>query len=675
MTTVDEVRDRLDAVEIIGEHVTLKRQGRSYKALCPFHDEKTPSFVVFPESGTWRCFGACATGGDLFDFVMRIENLGFRETLEQLARRAGVDLDPPAPHQAQRQERRARLKAAVAAARDFYAERLHTDSEAEAARSYLTGRGFGTDVAKAAGLGWAPDAWQRAGDHLMSLGFDQDELVAAGLSRPRDDGGTYDAFRGRLMFPISDVRGDPIGFGARTLDPEGMPKYLNSPQGDLFDKGRTLYGLDRARHAIRRIGAAVVVEGYTDVIRAHAAGFENVVASLGTALTEHHVMLLKRFAPRIILALDADTAGQAATRRGLDVATGAAAGDLVPVVTARGLRYEQRLDVELFVATLPPGRDPDDVIRERPEAWAEAVAGARPVMEYLFGVMTADLDLNDPTGKLEAVERLIPAISEVTDPVARAAWVARLADLVRIDERAIAQHLSRGAGASGTRRGAGARRAGSWTSSGHESADSDLEAPPDDGVPWPLGPEDEGLDRSPTIAPPRDRATWLLGQLLEDPIRLTHLGEDLVHDGLDPIAESDFERAIERDLFTAVRNAAYGTPPPDAPPEHRLDALPPTHERYAAELRRRAATEPLIDTGARRRAARAGVIRLRERALRERLYELRSLLAEAEPEDEAALGARVAVVSAQLLRLQGLLNATAADRARQIGGKRDKGLG
>ncbi len=685
MTTVDEVRDRLDVVEIIGEHVTLKRSGRSYKGLCPFHAEKTSSFVVFPDSGAWRCFGACATGGDVFDFVMRFENLSFRETLEQLARRAGVDLDPPTQHQAHRQERRNRLKAAVVAARDFYAERLHSDPEAEVARRYLTGRDFGTETAKAAGLGWAPDEWRRTGDHLVALGFEEEELIAAGLSRPREGGGAYDAFRGRLMFPISDVRGDPIGFGARTLDPEGVPKYLNSPQGDLFDKGRILYGLDRARHAIRHIGAAVVVEGYTDVVRAHAAGFENVVASLGTALTEHHVMLLKRFAPRIILALDADAAGQAATRRGLDVASGAAAGDLVPVVTARGLRYEQRLDVELLVATLPPGRDPDDVIREDPTAWAAAIDGARPVMEYLFSALTADLDLDDPTGKLEAVDRLTPSISEVTDPVARAAWIARLADLVRIDERAIAQRLSRFGSGSGVRRTSRARGSGSASPIGRPDTRQDSDRPPDWGAPWPLGPADEAadpdfgletiIDNAPTITPPRDRAAWLLGQLLEDPLRVNALEEDLANDGLAPIGESDFARAVERDLFTSVRYAARGAPPPDAPQEHRLEMLPETHARYANELRRRAAGEPRIEVDARRRAARAAVIRIRERALLDRLHELCCLQAEAESDEEAALGARVVIAGAELLRLQGLLNASAADRARQVKGKRDKALG
>jgi hypothetical protein len=330
-------------------------------------------------------------------------------------------------------------------------------------------------------------------------------------------------------------------------------------------------------------------------------------------------------------------------------------------------------------------------------------------MEYLFDVLTRDLDLDDPTGKLEAVERLMPSISEVSDAVARAAWVARLADLVRIDERAIAQRLAR-AGAGGgheARRG----RAGRPGQTHHSPASSpspgravgrpELDGPAPD-QPWPIGAEEDlpeepadveagavagavagagtgARDFAPALAPPTDRATWLLGHLLLEPSRLVALRADLERDELDPVGESDFARAIERDLLAAVRHAARGVPPPDAPPEQRLDALPPTHAGYAAELRRRASGEPKIEAEAMRRAMRAAVIRIRERALLDRLFELKSLQAEVEPGDAdgdgAALDARVVSAGAQLRRLQSLLNATAADRARQIKGKRDKALG
>ncbi|RIL04715.1 DNA primase, partial [bacterium] len=468
MSTIDDVRDRIDIVEVVGEYVALKRAGRIYRGLCPFHDERTPSFVVYPDSGNWRCFGACATGGNAFDFVMRVENIDFRAALEILARRAGVVLAPPSPAAAKRESERDRMLAATAAAVDFYHAQLMRGAAADPGRAYLRARAFGADVAQAFQLGWAPAAGTALVEHLTARGFGPDALVAAGLARPREGGGgVFDLFRGRLMIPIHDARGHAIGFGARTLDPDGVPKYLNSPQSPIFDKGHMLFGLHRAARAIRAGGVAVVVEGYTDVIRAHAAGFDNVVASLGTALTEHQVKLLKRFAGVIVLALDADAAGQAATLRGLEVAREAAAGDVVPVPTASGMvRYEHRLDVELRVAALPPGRDPDDVIRADPETWRAAVAAAKPLMAYLFDALTADLDLTEPRGRIKAADRLIPVIADIPDVVGRSAWLSRLAALIQIDERDLAARLpaAGGGGRGGAPRPSGeGRRAGGAT--------------------------------------------------------------------------------------------------------------------------------------------------------------------------------------------------------------------
>ncbi|MBW2464874.1 MAG: DNA primase, partial [Deltaproteobacteria bacterium] len=384
MSGIDEVRDRLDIVEVVGDYVQLKRSGRSYKGLCPFHDEKTPSFIVFPDSGNWRCFGACAVGGDAFDFVMRLENLDFRGALEHLARRYGVVLEPPTPAAAERKSHRDRLLEATAAAAEFFHAQLMRTPAAEPARDYLRQRDFGIDTAQSFGLGWAPDEWSALATHLNGKGFNESELLDAGLVKARDSGGVYDAFRGRIVFPIHDTRGRPIGFGARTLDPEGVPKYLNSSQSEIFDKSHVLYGLHRAVRAMRSEDAAVVVEGYTDVVRAHMAGFENVVASLGTAITEHQLRALKRYTHTMVLALDADAAGQAATLRGLEVAREAAAGGVVPVPTGRGMHYAQRVDVDLRVVSMPAGKDPDDVIRDGPANWRKLVTGARPVMDYLF---------------------------------------------------------------------------------------------------------------------------------------------------------------------------------------------------------------------------------------------------------------------------------------------------
>lgn len=656
MSTIDEVRERIDIVDVVGQHVQLKKAGRTFKGLCPFHGEKTPSFVVFPDSGNWRCFGACATGGDAFDFVMRIEGLDFRGALERLAQHVGVDLEPHTPERTAEVERRDRLRAAVAqAAAYFHRELVEGGPGAEAARAYLERRGFDAPAVEAFKLGWAPDAWQGLADHLRARGFTEDELLAAGLARPRDGGGVYDAFRGRLTIPIANVRGDVVGFGARTLDPEGVPKYLNSPQTELFDKGRTLFGLDKARDAIRAAGEAVVVEGYTDVVRAHMAGFRNVVASLGTALTDHHVLLLKRYAPRVILALDADAAGEAATLRGLEVARDAAAGDAVPVPTARGvMRFEHRLEVELRVATLPAGEDPDDVIRRDPAAWRALVAGAVPVMEHLFRVLTADLDLDDPGGKMAAVDRLMPVVAGFADSVARAAWVARLADLVRMDERTLAGRLARA-----TRPAARRREA----------------APPRPSVPATGVPDEPSAAAVPaparTAAPAPDAAGRLLGHLLLAPRRADDVDLLLDAAGFEPLGGADFERPVERDLLEAVRYAALGAVPPDAPPEHDLGALPPAHAALAAALRDRALAEWMLDERTRGRMLRDAVLRMRAAQCQRALAGLRYLQAEA---DDAEGDDYARQILALNRRLSGLTAVLTQSGPRHLG-KRDRGLG
>ncbi len=444
MSASDEVRARLDIVDVVGDYVPLKRAGRVYKGLCPFHDERTPSFTVFPDSGNWRCFGACATGGDAFDFVMRIENLDFRRALEQLARRVGVELEAPSAAAAARQEAQDRLREACSAALDYYHRLLLRSSEAEGARDYLKGRGFDSATAQAFQLGFAPADGRSLCQQLRAAGFAEEELLEAGLARRREgQGGIYDYFRGRLMIPIHDAAGRVIGFGARTLEAGGIPKYLNSPQSPLFDKSHTLFGLHRAAREIRSGGVAVVVEGYTDVIRAHRAGFGNVVASLGTAITEAQVKLLAGYASQVVLALDADAAGQAATLRGLEVARQAAVGQALPQPTGRGgVRYHARASVELKVARLPAGMDPDDVLRTDPEGWRQMIDQARPVLEHLFGALTADLNLADPSHKGQAAERLLPVVAGIGDPVSRRAWLGNLAIRLGLDERVLEARMA-----------------------------------------------------------------------------------------------------------------------------------------------------------------------------------------------------------------------------------------
>jgi DNA primase len=441
--TVDEVKQRLNIVEVISAYVPLKKAGRNYKGLCPFHSEKTPSFVVFPDSQRWHCFGACGTGGDVINFVMRRENLPFPDALKMLAARAGVELTPPTPAQEAQAEERRRLWEVNRQAADYYHHLLMESPEAADARSYLARRGLRNETLRAFQVGYARDEWQALGDYLRAQSWREADLLSAGLVIERDSGGTYDRFRGRIVYPIRDARGHVCGFGARVLD-DSLPKYLNSPQTQVFDKGSVLYGIDLAREAIRRAETAVLVEGYMDVLQAHQAGFKNVIAAMGTALSQEQLAILKPVTRRLVLALDPDVAGDRATLRGLEVAKEALDSRVVPVPTARGLiRYETELDAELRILTLPEGRDPDEVILEDPEKWQRLVDESLPIMDYYFMALTADLDLSSAKDKDKAVQALLPLIAEIPSGVERAHYLQRLAALVRTDERVLAGQLER----------------------------------------------------------------------------------------------------------------------------------------------------------------------------------------------------------------------------------------
>ena len=442
MDAVDEVKQRLNIVEVISAYVPLKRAGRNYKGLCPFHAEKTPSFVVFPDSQHWHCFGACGTGGDVITFVMRRENLPFAEALKMLAARAGVELAPPSPAQEAEAQERRRLWDLNRAAAEYFHRLLMEADEAAEARTYLARRGLRDETLRAFQVGYARDSWEALGSYLRSQGWREADLLQAGLIIEREGGGgSYDRFRRRVIFPIRDARGHVTGFGGRVLD-DSQPKYLNTPQTPVFDKGSVLYGIDLAREAIRRSETAVLVEGYMDVLMAHQAGFANVVAAMGTALGQAQLATLKPITRRLVLALDADVAGDQATLRGLEVAREALEQRVVPVVTPQGLiRYEAELDAELRILTLPAGRDPDDVIRTDPAAWQRLIDEALPVMDYYFRALTAGLDLSKAKDKAAAVEALTPLIAEVANGVERGHYIQRLAAMVRTDERVLARQM------------------------------------------------------------------------------------------------------------------------------------------------------------------------------------------------------------------------------------------
>jgi DNA primase len=440
MSAVEEIKQRVDIVDFIGQYVALKKAGRSYKGLCPFHTEKTPSFVVTPERQSWYCFGACATGGDIFTFVMKKENVDFRDALQLLAERAGVTLS--AAPSAEEDARRTRLREANEAAAIFFNHALLNSEAGRSALTYLESRGLDKETIEAFQLGYSPESWDALKGHLTGRGFSEEELLAAGLLVESDRGG-YDRFRNRLMFPIRDERGRVAGFGARALD-DSLPKYLNTPQTPIFDKGGMLYALDRARESIRATGSAVIVEGYMDVIAAHQHGIGNVVASMGTALTERQIGVLKRYTRSLTLALDADAAGSEATLRGVQVATDAADKSTVPVPNWRGIiRQQDVLAADIRVLSLPAGTDPDEVIRKDREAWGPLVEEAKPVVDHLFQAVAARTDMSEPRERSRAAQELLPLVGAIGDQVVQAHYIQRLARLVQVDEDTLRRQLRR----------------------------------------------------------------------------------------------------------------------------------------------------------------------------------------------------------------------------------------
>jgi len=595
MSVIDEVKERLDLVDVVSGYVPLKKAGKNYKALCPFHTEKTPSFVVFPETQTWHCFGACNTGGDVFTFIERMEGVDFAEALRMLAERAGVELRPRSEAEVERAEALDRLRALNAAAAQYFHHLLiHTEVGATA-RAYLETRGIAPEAWEVFELGYAREEWDALIRYLTGQGYTLEELATAGLVVERRDGtGYYDRFRGRLMFPIRDVKGHVIGFGARALKAEDQPKYLNSPQTPLFDKGRVLYGLDRAYKAIRREGRAVIVEGYTDVITAHSHGFENVVASLGTALTEEQLRLLKRYTRRFVLALDADAAGTEAMLRGLEVAQEALETQPVPVPTASGyVRYESRLDAEIRILTLPADKDPDELIRADSDAWLRGVEAAVPVMEFLFRTLTADLDLNDPKAKSTATRRLLPVIAEIGDPVERAHYLQKLAHIVQVDERVLANQLrtARTSRTSHRRRG--------------PSAVAETEA---------------GLQ---TDEPPFGIEEYLLAALLDRPVWLALINGRLASLDMPPLTGDDFFTTENRVLFEAIQHAWSGDE--EASLDTLIRELPDSLSERVEFLRNRRGQEPALSAEQEEVAVWQSALRLRERARQREIEQLRFL--------------------------------------------------
>lgn len=411
MSVIREVKQRVDIVELVSEYVTLQKTGRNFKGLCPFHSEKHASFFVFPEQQAWHCFGACGTGGDIFSFVMKKESVDFGDALRLLAQRAGVTVRAPEAADRAEDEKKQRLFQINEAAAEYYHHLLSSTKAGEAASSYLAGREVTPETTKEFRLGYSPDTWDTIKKYLLNKGYKEEELVEAGLLVEKEGGGNYDRFRNRLMFPICDIQGRVTGFGARALD-DSSAKYVNSPQTLIFDKSSSVYGIDKAKSGIGKRNLAIIVEGYTDVLAAHQHGWQNVVGSMGTSLTEKQVGLIKRLTGNITLALDADVAGEEATLRSKAILA--------------------HSNTEANVILLPSGKDPDEVIREDPALWQGLVERAMPILDFAFESVLSKMDVNKVKDKSLAVQKLLPSIYEIRDPVQRFHYVEKLARALRI---------------------------------------------------------------------------------------------------------------------------------------------------------------------------------------------------------------------------------------------------
>jgi len=449
MSTISDIKERVDIVSVVSEYVQLTKAGKNYRGLCPFHSEKHGSFFVFPDRQTWHCFGACGTGGDAFSFVMKKENVEFKEALRLLAERAGVTLEQiPAPT-TERDEEKERLLSAIDIAAEFYRSLLLTSPSAAAARDYVARRKIPLEgeVGEAFRVGYSPAGWTTLRDLLLGRGYTERELVDAGLLVQKEDGGTYDRFRDRLMFTVCDAGGRVVGFGARALG-DLEPKYLNSPQSRIFDKGRLLYGIHRARTSARRQDRIILVEGYTDVLQAHQHGWDNVVAPMGTSLTEHHASLLSRITKNIYLALDGDEAGQAAAMKTIRETTGrfrnAFGQRTVAELGPKGKQtFRSVLDADIRIIVLPAGRDPDEIISETPDAWARLVDAAVPYVDFYVDTLTKSTDTSTARGKRELLAACEPVIAELEDTMDRSRFYSRLSRALKIPERDLLAEMGR----------------------------------------------------------------------------------------------------------------------------------------------------------------------------------------------------------------------------------------
>ena len=418
---VEEIKNKLNVLDVVGGYVKLTKTGVNYRGLCPFHSEKGPSFFVSPTRQMWKCFG-CGKGGDIFEFIKEIEGIEFGDALRLLATKAGVELKRENPQVA---SERKRLYEICDLACLFFEKQLGNSAYGKEAKEYLLKRGIKGESIKKWRLGYSPDTWQGLSDFLVGRGYTRDEIVKAGLAVQSEKGNNpYDRFRGRIIFPIFDSNAQVIGFGARIFkeaDKKETAKYINTPQTTLYDKSNVLYGINFAKVAVRKNNQCVLTEGYTDAIMCHQAGFENTVAVSGTALTLRHLNTLKRYSDNLLLAFDMDLAGDNATRRGINLA--------------------ESQGFNLKVISSYSEKDPADIILEDSKIWENSLKDARSIMDFYFDSALAKFDKNTPNGKKEIGRIILPAIKRLQNKIEQSHWVQKLAEKLNVSQDAILEEL------------------------------------------------------------------------------------------------------------------------------------------------------------------------------------------------------------------------------------------
>ena len=576
MIDSDEIKQRIDIVEYISRYTPLKKAGRQYKGNCPFHTEKTPSFYVYPDQGRWHCYGACSEGGDVISFLMKKESLTFIESLQVLGREVGIEVDQAGGegHTSKRES----IYALNAAAEQYFCATLRDNPNAAEARDYLYRRGIDAETQARFRIGFAPDAWNGLRDYLTEKGYDLDQQLVAGVIKHHEERGSYyDAFRNRVIVPIRDRMGRVIGFGGRVLD-DSQPKYLNTAETPVFHKSRVVFGIDMAYEAIRDADRVVIVEGYMDVIAAHQFGFSNVVACMGTALTPDQLRQLQRYTKNFVFALDADNAGQQATIRGLNQARQALSRVSKPVVSSGGgVHLEQRLGAELFIASMPDGMDPDDVIRQDSARWEKLVDEAQPLVDYFFSVISAQVDLSTASGKGAAVSALAPLIAELGDEIEQQHYIQKLSRLVAIEELTIAGRVKAASQPSSIPMPSNYRP--------QRSPGSAYAPSPIDEDPW-QGYDQAQPKRNATPARPTghlEQEDYLLAHLLQQPdaiIWLTARAQE--HNILPPMA-TDWKHVENQEIYRALKQYLAGDEPWD-PELFQHELAEPLHGRLARLL-------------------------------------------------------------------------------------------